>query len=40
LPTLRLIRAAIGGLRLADLRLDPGKWRELFADEARLVFAS
>lgn len=32
-PTLRLIRVAIGELRLADLALAPGAWRELSGDE-------
>ncbi|MEO5929643.1 MAG: pseudouridine synthase [Candidatus Kapaibacterium sp.] len=36
-PTLRLLRAAIGGLRLADLALAPGEWRYLSADELRLA---
>lgn len=31
LPTLRLIRAAIGGIKLADLT--PGKWREISSAE-------
>jgi 23S rRNA pseudouridine2457 synthase len=31
LPTLRLIRAAIGGIKLADLA--PGKWREISSTE-------
>jgi 23S rRNA pseudouridine2457 synthase len=36
-PTLRLVRVAIGGLRLADLGLAPGGWRLLAARErARL----
>ena len=35
LPTLRLIRAAIGPLRLADLELAPGAWRAI--DPATLV---
>ena len=34
LPTLRLIRVAIGHLRLSDLHLEPGKWRELSSEEA------
>ena len=37
-PTLRLIRARIGALRLDALGLAPGKWRELRADERRQVF--
>jgi 23S rRNA pseudouridine2457 synthase len=28
-PTLRLVRVALGGLRLPELRLAPGEWREL-----------
>jgi 23S rRNA pseudouridine2457 synthase len=28
-PTLRLVRVAVGGLRLLGLRLEPGEWREL-----------
>jgi 23S rRNA pseudouridine2457 synthase len=28
-PTLRLVRVSIGGLKLADLSLQPGQWREL-----------
>ena len=37
-PTLRLVRVAIGGLRLADLALEPGAWRVLRgAERARLV---
>lgn len=32
-PTLRLIRAAIGGLKLAEIA--PGSWRELTADDRR-----
>ena len=36
LPTLRLIRAAIGALRLRDLQLEPGTWRVLTDDEAKL----
>ena len=34
-PTLRLIRIAIGPLRLD--KLAPGEWRELTADERRLL---
>ncbi len=37
-PTLRLHRAAIGRLRLADLALAPGCWRELTASERAAVF--
>ena len=39
-PTLRLLRARIGQLALADLRLAPGKWRELSAAERGLVAPS
>lgn len=36
-PTLRLVRVAVGGLRLLELGLDPGGWRWLRDDErARL----
>jgi 23S rRNA pseudouridine2457 synthase len=35
-PTLRLIRARIGGLALGDLK--PGEWRELAAAEREAVF--
>ena len=38
-PTLRLIRARIGALRLADLAIERGTWRELTADERARVFA-
>lgn len=38
-PTLRLIRVAIGKLRLAELKLDAGRWRELKQDEAGKVLA-
>ena len=34
-PTLRLIRVGLGTLRLADLGLQPGEWRELTPDEIR-----
>jgi pseudouridine synthase len=33
-PTLRLVRVAIGALRLLDLGLAPGEWRELTSTEA------
>jgi 23S rRNA pseudouridine2457 synthase len=33
-PTLRLVRVAIGGLALGDLK--PGEWRELAQEEVRL----
>jgi 23S rRNA pseudouridine2457 synthase len=32
-PTLRLVRVSIGGLKLADLGLRPGEWRELRQEE-------
>jgi len=38
-PTLRLIRAAIGQLRLANLELAEGKWRILTPAEIQLVTA-
>jgi 23S rRNA pseudouridine2457 synthase len=34
-PTLRLIRASMGGLTLRDLKLDAGLWRELDKEETR-----
>jgi 23S rRNA pseudouridine2457 synthase len=34
-PTLRLVRAAIGGLTLGNLK--PGEWRELAEEEVRLL---
>lgn len=34
-PTLRLIRVSIGGLKLTDLGLSAGQWRELTAEEQR-----
>ena len=34
-PTLRLVRAAIGELRLGDL--PPGQWRELSSEELRYL---
>lgn len=37
-PTLRLIRVAIGRLRLDDLALAPGQWRELNAAERAAVW--
>jgi 23S rRNA pseudouridine2457 synthase len=37
-PTLRLVRVAIGDLRLEDL--PPGQWRELSADEIRRLQTS
>jgi 23S rRNA pseudouridine2457 synthase len=36
-PTLRLVRAAIGDLRLEGL--EPGQWRELTSDELRRLLA-
>ncbi len=38
LPTLRLVRVAIGPVTLAGLR--PGRWRELTASEQRILGAS
>ena len=38
-PTLRLVRSAIGQLRLTDLGLNPGQWRRLTNDELKRVFA-
>jgi 23S rRNA pseudouridine2457 synthase len=37
LPTLRLIRVAIGQLRLGDLHLEPGKWREVSRHEVAFL---
>jgi len=39
-PTLRLVRVAIGPLRLLDLGLAPGGWRPLTAVEERTLRAS
>lgn len=36
-PTLRLVRARIEGLSLEDLKLEPGKWRELGLGERRAL---
>ena len=36
-PTLRLVRVAHGPLRLSELRLAPGQWRELTRDEERAL---
>jgi 23S rRNA pseudouridine2457 synthase len=36
-PTLRLVRVALGPLRLADPGLAPGEWRELRSDEERAL---
>jgi 23S rRNA pseudouridine2457 synthase len=38
-PTLRLIRERIGSLRLDQLALAPGQWRELKAEERGRIFA-
>ncbi|HVH05320.1 MAG TPA: pseudouridine synthase, partial [Myxococcota bacterium] len=39
-PTLRLVRVAIGALRLLDLGIAPGAWRELTAAEAAALRAT
>lgn len=39
-PTLRLVRARIGGLTLPDLSLAPGAWHELTPAERAAVFAT
>jgi 23S rRNA pseudouridine2457 synthase len=39
-PTLRLVRVAIGPLRLLELGLAPGAWRRLTAQEERALRAS
>jgi 23S rRNA pseudouridine2457 synthase len=39
-PTLRLVRAAIGGLRLAELGLTPGQWARLTEDQEKLVLST
>ncbi len=39
-PTLRLIRVAIGALRLSDMNLAPGEWKELTANEVLSAFDS
>jgi 23S rRNA pseudouridine2457 synthase len=39
-PTLRLVRTAIGPLRLEDLGLAAGRWRALSAQEGRALRAS
>ncbi|MEY4484818.1 MAG: hypothetical protein RL693_2270, partial [Verrucomicrobiota bacterium] len=36
-PTLRLIRGAMGELKLAGLKLNPGDWRELTSAEIELL---
>src|SRR5205823_776541 len=38
-PTLRLLRAAIGQLELAKLKLEPGQWIALTPQQLMLVFA-
>ena len=38
-PTLRLIRVAIGQLRLSDLSVLSGQWRELTAAERKAALA-
>ena len=38
-PTLRLLRVAVGGLRLEALGLEPGAWRELDRGERDLVLS-
>jgi len=37
-PTLRLVRSAIGQLRLKELNLEPGEWRCLRTDQLLLAF--
>jgi pseudouridine synthase len=39
-PTLRLVRVAVGPVRLLSLGLDPGAWRPLRPDEERALRAS
>jgi 23S rRNA pseudouridine2457 synthase len=39
-PTLRLLRAAIGELKLESLGLVPGQWKQLDPDERRRVFGN
>jgi 23S rRNA pseudouridine2457 synthase len=39
-PTLRLVRVAIGPLRLLELGLGPGEWRSLTRAEADALYAS
>jgi 23S rRNA pseudouridine2457 synthase len=39
-PTLRLVRVAIGPLRLDALGLAPGEWRALTPSETRALYAS
>jgi 23S rRNA pseudouridine2457 synthase len=38
-PTLRLVRVRIGALHVHQLALGPGQWRELRAEERRLIVA-
>lgn len=38
-PTLRLVRVAVGALRLLDLGLSSGAWRDLAPDEVRALQA-
>lgn len=38
-PTLRLVRVEIGSLKLPDLALAPGQWRELTHEEVGRLFA-
>ncbi len=39
-PTLRLVRAAIGEIRLLELGIGPGEWRELGREHERALRAS
>ena len=39
-PTLRLLRVSIGSLKLSDLGLQPGHWRELTAAEQPRVLSA
>jgi 23S rRNA pseudouridine2457 synthase len=36
-PTLRLVRVSVGGLKLADLGIKEGEWRQLTDEEQRKV---
>ncbi len=38
-PTLRLIRHSMGKLKLSDIKLQPGEWRELSVAEIELLIA-
>jgi 23S rRNA pseudouridine2457 synthase len=38
-PTLRLLRHSIGNLRITDLNLQPGQWRELSPEEILRAFS-